>query len=57
MEQTVIYADETIDGIETVRSKKTLEIIGKSFVVDSVRYFIKQEKIEQWKNTKIGQMK
>jgi hypothetical protein len=32
--------ETTVDGIETVRCGHTLEILGKSFLQDGVRYFL-----------------
>ena len=41
MQEIVIFGDETVDGIETVRDRNTLDKIGHSIVVDDVRYLIK----------------
>jgi hypothetical protein len=39
-------SETTKDGTETVRCSHTLEVLGKSFVVDGVRYYVPIEKLK-----------
>lgn len=38
--KTIDKTENTKDGIETVRCGDTLQMLGKSFIQDGVRYFV-----------------